>query len=213
MVLVTNIYRIPHYPFVKYKVGEAPATAKRNLTVDKIKDIRDTELDPGSRSEFARDMFMLSFYLCGMNAKDFYLWSDDIHHGGRISYNRSKTKGKRKDKAFISIQIPDEATPIIEKYMNTLSLKYAGPDNLNKALNKGLEAVASNLGIPKFTFYYARHSFGTIARNVCRFSKDDVALALNHVDQNRKTTDIYIEPSWDIIDEVQAGVLALLKES
>jgi len=35
-----------------------------------------------------------------------------------------------------------------------------------------------------------------------RFSKDDVAFALNHIDQNRKTTDIYIIPDWKILDEV-----------
>jgi hypothetical protein len=40
--------------------------------------------------------------------------------------------------------------------------------------------------------------------------KDDVALALNHIDQGNKVTDIYIEKDWSIVDEVQSNVLALL---
>jgi hypothetical protein len=67
-------------------------------------------------------------------------------------------------------------------------------------------------GIKEFTCYWARHSFGNIARNKCRKSKDDVALALNHVDHGRKTTDIYLEKDWSIIDEVQDAVLKLLRD-
>jgi hypothetical protein len=62
------------------------------------------------------------------------------------------------------------------------------------------------------TFYAARHTFGNLARNTCRKSKDDVALALNHVDQSHKVTDIYLEKDWKIVDEVQEAVLNLLRE-
>jgi hypothetical protein len=63
-----------------------------------------------------------------------------------------------------------------------------------------------------YPFYWGRHSFATIARNKCRKSKDDVALALNHVDETRKTTDIYIEKDWGILDEVQNAVISLLRD-
>lgn len=200
------IVRIKHYPFAKYKVGVAPATAKRNLTVKQLLDIKNATVEPGSRAELARDLFMLSFYLCGMNAKDFYV----LDKAGlkRIEYNRSKTKGKRKDKAFISISVPEIAVPLLKKYIGTLSLRYSTPDNLNKALSIGLKSLGIVDGL---TFYHARHSFGNLARNECRFSKDDVALAMNHVDQSRKTTDTYIAPDWKIVDEVQSGVLGLLQ--
>ena len=52
----------------------------------------------------------------------------------------------------------------------------------------------------------------TIARNDCRVSKDDVALALNHVDEGNRVTDIYIAKDWRIVDEVQDKVLKKLKE-
>lgn len=94
--------------------------------------------------------------------------------------------------------------------MGILASKYACSDNLNSALNKGLKEVGAMVIISGLTFYHARHSFGNIARNSCRFSKDDVALSMNHIDQARRTADVYIAPNWGIIDEVQAGVLGLL---
>lgn len=62
------------------------------------------------------------------------------------------------------------------------------------------------------TFYWARHTFGNTARNVCRMSKDDIALALNHVDEGNRTTDIYIAKDWKIVDDVQRNVIAQLKK-
>jgi len=117
-----GLYRIKHYPFKKYKIGRAPLTKKRNINIEQVKLIRDCRVKPGSRAELARDLFMLSFYLCGMNAVDFYhLREKDITKRGRIDYNRAKTQGRRTDKAFISIKLIDEAKPILKKYIGTLS--------------------------------------------------------------------------------------------
>jgi integrase len=88
--------------------------------------------------------------------------------------------------------------------------RYAESGNFNKALSKGLKEIGTAIGIPSLTMYCARHSFGSIARNECRFSKDDVAFALNHLDPTTRTTDIYIEPEWEIIDDVQFKVISLL---
>jgi integrase len=66
------------------------------------------------------------------------------------------------------------------------------------------------IGIDDITFYWARHTFANTARNACRMSKDDVALALNHVDEGHRTTDIYISKDWKIVDEVQEKVVRLL---
>jgi integrase len=66
------------------------------------------------------------------------------------------------------------------------------------------------VGIENLNYYSARHSFASLARNECRFSKDDVAAALNH--SSSTITDVYIAKDWKIIDDVQSGVLALLRE-
>ncbi len=205
-----GLIRIKHYPFKKHKVIDAPMTAKRALSIKQIILIRDFKCIPGTRAELAKEIFLLSFYMCGMNAKDIYDLDQKSIAKGRINYNRSKTKKRRKDSAFISIRLIPEASPLLFKYVDRLQERYAESSNFNKALNKGLKEIGESLGIPTLTMYCARHSFGSIARNECRFSKDDVAFALNHIDHTTKTTDIYIKPDWRIIDDVQLGVISLL---
>jgi hypothetical protein len=205
-----GITLITYNPFSEYKILDAPETRKRNITIQQVIKIKNCVVKEGSRAELARDMFMLSFYLCGINAVDLY-FSKYVLNGDRIEYNRSKTKGKRKDKAFISIKIPYEAKGLILKYQHILSERYSTNSGLNKALSKGMRQIQVLTEIPDITFYWARHTFGNIARNKCRKSKDDVALALNHVDNGRKTTDIYLEKDWTIVDEVQDAVIKYLR--
>jgi integrase len=205
-----GLIRIKHYPFKKHKVIEAPMTAKRALSIEQIILIRECVCAPGSRAELAKEIFLLSFYLCGMNAKDIYDLRNNSILKNRVNYNRSKTRNRRKDSAFISINLIPDASPLLFKYINRLRERYAESTNFNKALNKGLKEIGEAIGITTLTMYCARHSFGSIARNECRFSKDDVGFALNHIDHNTKTTDIYIKPDWRIIDDVQVGVVSLL---
>ncbi|PYF68413.1 site-specific integrase [Pedobacter nutrimenti] len=206
-----GIYRVKHYPFKKYKIGSAPLTKKRNNTLEQITTIRDCVTTPNSRAEMAKELYMLSFYLCGMNAVDFYHLTKGNIRNGRIDYNRSKTVDQRKDDAFISIKIIDEARPLLEKYLEKLSVRYINSNGLNKALAMGMKQLRKITGLEKLTLYWARHSFATIARNSCRMSRDDVAQALNHVDSEHTTTDIYIEKDWRIVDEVQIKVVSLLR--
>jgi integrase len=208
-----GLIRIKHYPFKKHKVIDAPMTRKRALTIEQINKIRDFKCTPGSRAELAKEIFMLSFYLCGMNAKDIYGLCQSAIVKSRVNYNRAKTKNRRKDSAFISINLIPEASPLMFKYINRLQERYAESSNFNKALNKGLKEIGDAIGLFSLTMYCARHSFGSIARNECRFSKDDVAFALNHIDHTTKTTDIYIKPDWRIIDDVQFRVVSLLNLS
>ena len=205
-----GLIRIKHYPFKRHKVIDAPMTAKRALSIKQIILIREFICTPGSRAELAKEIFLLSFYMCGMNAKDIYDLSEASIVKNRVNYNRSKTRKRRKDSAFISINLIPDASPLLFKYINRLRERYAESSNFNKALNKGLKEIGEATGITSLTMYCARHSFGSIARNECRFSKDDVAFALNHIDHNTKTTDIYIKPDWRIIDDVQSKVVSLL---
>lgn len=202
--------QIPYCPFDNYKIVKAPETRKRNLTIEQIKVIRDFKAEPDTRPELARDLFMLSFYLCGTNAVDLYHLRPENIKNGRVEYNRAKTTSRRSDKAFISIKAVEEAKPLLEKYLGKLHVRYASFENLDRAINEGLKKINEKTGLQEVTFYWARHSFGTIARNKCRISKDDIAQALNHVDLGHKTTDIYIEKDWQIIDDVQLNVITLL---
>jgi integrase len=205
-----GLYKIKHYPFKKYKIGSAPLTKKRNICIDQLKTIRDCETPKDSRAELAKDLFMLSFYLCGMNAVDIYDLQKKNIKNGRIEYNRAKTKGRRKDNAFISVKLIDEAKPLIKNYIETFPNRYSNYNGLNTALSEGMKDLRRITGIDDITFYWARHTFANIARNGCRMSKDDVALALNHVDEGHRTTDICISKDWHIVDEVQEKVVKLI---
>lgn len=206
-----GLYQIEHKPFKKYKVGSAPLTKKRNLSIDEIKCIRDCETKPGSLANLAKELFMLSFYLCGMNAVDLYNCTKDNVHDNRLNYNRSKTKGKRKDKAFISVKITKKSRPLLDKYLGRLSSKYKTYVGLDAALSDGMKQLRQITGIEHVTFYYARHTFANTARNNCKISKDDISLALNHVDQAHKLIDIYLDKDWSIVDRVQKKVVRQLK--
>ncbi|WP_179414607.1 hypothetical protein HDF19_00305 [Mucilaginibacter sp. E4BP6] len=97
-----------------------PENEKPKLTVKQVLAIRDFDAPKDSRMELARDLFMLSFYLCGMNAADLHKLSADETVKSRVNYNRSKTKSRRKDKAFISINIHEVAVPLYKKYAGML---------------------------------------------------------------------------------------------
>jgi integrase len=204
-----GIVPIQFSPFSEYQLPELTETRKRNITAEQLRGFIKFEPPESGRIRVAYDLFLLSFYMCGMNAVDFYNCGFEINDG-RLEYERSKTKEKRKDRAFISLKVPEPAIPLIEKYKNRLRLEYCEIGNLNKALNKGLKTIGESIGVPDLSFYWGRHTFGNLARNKCRKSKDDVALALNHVDHGRRTTDIYLEKDWTIVDEVQEAVIAFV---
>lgn len=186
-------------PFKYYKMPKYKLERKdmdKDL-VEKIKNFKKSELS--GRKEISRDIFMLSFYLCGMNAKDIYLGTYKIIDG-RIEYERSKTSERRADNAFISVSIPDEAKPLLQKYNpEYLKNKYKSHEGLLKGLSMGFKDTG-------FSFYDARHAFASIAVNICGFSFDKVERALNHFDESR-VINRYAARDWSIVDEVQAAVI------
>lgn len=212
--------RIKHYPFRKYKLKRAPEPRKRALTIEQIKQISavtDEELGL-SRAIMARDVFMLSFYFVGMNLADMYEIESSALENGRISYYRKKTRERRQDGAYISIKVEPEAMPLVKKYKDKTGERvfcfanmYSDPNIFCANINKGLKKVAEVCDIKeKLTSYYARFSFATIARNDCGVSKDDINLALDHVDASLKMTDTYIKKDWSIIDKALRKVMDYL---
>lgn len=211
--------RIIHYPFRKYKLQRRPENEKRNVTGLQLLTIRDVAYeDLGfKRAILARDIFMLSFYMVGMNFADLY--EADRVKDGRLTYERKKTKGRRQDRAFISIKVEPEAEKLLTKYIDKSGERVfdfykrdTSSHIFTSNVNKGLKVVAKACKIDEpLSTYYARHTWATIARNKCSISKDDVDLALNHVDQGNKVADMYIEKDWSLIDKANRAVLDYLK--
>ncbi len=202
-----GLIKIHNSPFSRYKIPEGVASRKKALSIEQIKMIRDVELE-NEVDRLSRDLFMLSFYMCGTNANDFHS-SLTVKGIERFEYNRNKTKGKRADEALISIKVVDEAKPLVEKLAGQLQERFNTPRGLNNRLWKSLsENISDATGIAGLTYYHARHTFATLARR-CGYSRDDVGAALNH--KRKLITDDYIDEDWSLIDKIQRSVLDLLK--
>lgn len=202
-----GIIKIFNSPFSRYSLPKAKESKKKALDVEFLKKFRDMKFQYKS-CEDARDLFMLSFYMCGTNMIDFHkhLVNHDIE---RFDYNRSKTKNKREDSSFISIKVVDESKPLVEKFAGFLQKRYKSEKGLNNMVWRAFKIDMKGLiEIDDLTYYHARHSFATLARR-CGFSLEDVGAALNH--KQKTVTGDYIKEDWSLIDKIQRTVLDLLK--
>lgn len=208
----TGVIRIINNPFRKYKFPKKPQSRKKALSKDQILSIMNYETKYKGM-EIGRDAFIISFLLAGINSVDIY--SIDKIKDGRIEYERSKTKDRRADNAFISVKIEDELKPYLERYKDNDRVfcfykRNATSMNFNQAINEKLKKIGTELGIDNLTFYAARYSWATIARNECGISMDDIAVCLNHKSEY-SITDIYVKRDWEIIDRANRKVIDYIK--
>ena len=210
-----GLMRIPHTPFEYFKIPKQEATRKRAIQPQQIKAIWKMpyqNIHKGAKStcrfDLAKDCFILSFCLMGINSVDLYNATD--LRDNRLVYNRTKTKDRRLDKAQMEVIVPKMVLPIIEKYRDRTGKRlfnfyqyYRDHKGFNKAINKGLKEIGEQLHIEDFEYYAARHSWATIALNKVGIDKYTVHAALNHVDASMRVTDIYIER--DFVNENKAN--------
>ena len=210
-----GLMRIPHTPFEYFKIPKEEATRKRAIQPQQIKAIWNMpyqNIHKGYKRtclfDLAKDCFILSFCLIGINSVDLYNATE--LRGNRLIYCRTKTKNRRHDKARMEVIIPDMMLPVIEKYRDSTGKRlfkfykdYRDSRAFNKAINKGLKEIGNLLNIDDFEYYAARHSWATIALNKCRIDKYTVHAALNHIDPSMRVTDIYIER--DFVNENKAN--------
>jgi integrase len=207
-----GVIAIKNYPFSKYKMPETPQSKKRAAGMDVVLKMLKYVPRDGTE-EFAKDMFLLSFYLVGMNAADMY--DAEPLKNGRITYCRRKTKDTRKDCAEISIHIEPEAKPLIEKYRDetgekllNLHQRYKSATNLNMMIGRGFRQIREVFGAEDdLTFYSARHSWASIASNDCDIIDGKIARCLNHVCVAHKTTNRDIKKDWTVIDNCNRKVI------
>ena len=210
-----NLILIPNSPFIELEIPKQEATRKRAISADIIKKVWKLpykDMKKGykatCRYNLAKDCFILSFCLMGMNSADLYNATE--MKGNTITYNRTKTKDRRLDKAQMKVDIPKLAQPLIEKYKDKIGKRlfnfyqyYVDEKGFNKAINYGLKEIGRLLEIDDLEYYAARHSWATIALNKVGIDKYTVHAALNHVDETMKVTDIYIER--DFVNENKAN--------
>lgn len=193
---------IKNDPFQRYRVPRQQLKkGVRALTLDEL--LKIYHYQGQGRAMLARDCFILSFCLMGMNSVDLYECKD--FKGNTIKYNRAKTKDRRSDSAYIEIKIHPFIKGLVKKYRSSnwafrFHKKYSTASNFNKAINIGLKEVGKAVGIDGLQFYQARHTFATLSRNLMRYSKSDVDEALNHVG-TMDIADVYIAKDFSIIND------------
>ena len=210
-----NLILIPNSPFMELEIPKQEATRKRAISADIIKKLWKLpykDMKKGYKStcryNLAKDCFILSFCLMGINSADLYNATE--MEGYTIVYNRTKTKDRRLDKAQMKVDIPRLILPLVEKYKDKTGKRlfnfyqyYADEKGFNKAINYGLKEICTILEIDDLEYYAARHSWATIALNKVGIDKYIVHAALNHIDDAMKVTDIYIER--DFVNENKAN--------
>lgn len=212
----TETILIKRNPFKKLEISVKKGGDKTNIPIEDVRKIRDMPDHKHKRANFARDVFMLSFMLIGMNPVDLY--GVDKIEDGRISYNRQKTTRRREDDAFISVKVEPEILALMEKYRDPTGerifdfhIRYASSENFDSNLNKGLKDVQAACKIKEVLYMYiARRSWATIGRNKLRIPVDDITQSLNHVDEEHKTTWLYIDKDFTLIDEANRKMLDFL---
>ena len=211
-----NIIRITNSPFEHVTIPKQQATRKRAIAPEQIRSIwqypyeckKDGTLKQESITNLAKDCFILSFCLIGMNSADLFNCTE--FNDDTIIYYRTKTTARRLDKAKMKVIIPPFLKPLFEKYRDKSGQRvfkfyrlYNTDKNFNRALNLGLKTIGEKLKLTDLEYYAARHSWATIALNKCGIDKYTVHTALNHIDESMRVTDIYIER--DFVNENKAN--------
>lgn len=201
------------YPFKKFEMpSEEPV--KLALPVKDLRIIRDFPAE-----EFCQrylDVFMLSFYLIGINIGDLLLLRPTDMVGGRIEFSRQKTKKR------YSIKVEPEAQEIInrwrgKKYLLCFMDERADYRSFLKMMNKHLKEFGTvevdktywgkktKTGLyPFLRSYYARDTWATLA-SVLDIPEDTIAAALGHGKKN--VTKSYISFNMKKVDIANRMVL------
>ena len=205
---------VQRYPFKHVYTG-VEKTVKRAVPFKYIKKIKDLELPAGSSIDFARDMFLFSFYTRGMSFVDIaYLKKADLK-SGVLTYRRQKT-GRR-----LSIKWEKPMQEIVDKY-NTNGTPYLLPiirdmnadirrqyKNAAHLVNDKLKKLGEKLGLTvPLTSYVARHGWASIARSR-NIPLAIISEAMGH--DSEKTTRIYLA-SLDTtsVDKANSRILKAL---
>lgn len=153
--------------YAEYKINpftgiQLPKVPVRDawLSVDDIKNIRDAVITKKNILR-CRDIFMLSYYLGGINIID--LVNIDFREP-IVSYVRRKTEGYYKVNEKVIFNMPNEAVEIAQKYMGNNGriqfIKNQYYKNINAFFTRNMPKLAKKINLnEKLIYYSARKSF------------------------------------------------------
>ena len=187
-------------------------TIKRAIPLKAIKQIKNLNLSLLPSLDFARDMFLFSFYTRGMSFIDMaYLKKKDLSNG-ILSYRRRKTGQQlfiRWEKCMQEI-VDKYATDYYSPYLlPILQYPYKNRNQYKNVLyrtNKSLKEIAKMVGLSiPLTLYVARHSWASIAKSK-NIPISVISEGMGH--DSEITTQIYLA-SLDnaVVDRANAQIL------
>ena len=192
-------------------------TAKRAVTLDTVRMIRDADLSARPSLDFARNVFMFAFYTRGMSFVDIaFLRKSDVRDGV-LTYFRRKTRQQ------IRVRIEPETRAVIDRLGPTatpfllpiITDESADPTRQYETayyrVNRNIQKVGRLLGLSaKLTLYVARHAWASIAltNNV---PVSVISRAMGH--DSERTTLIYLHTlDTASVDRANSAILRLISE-
>ena len=203
------------HPFKHVYTG-IDKTVKRAVPLEAVKRIKELDLTLKPHLDYARDMFLFSFYTRGMSFIDMaYLKKSDLKDG-ILTYRRRKT-GQQ-----LSVKWERCMDDIVAKYKDTYNTEYMLPIITNPLadgrkqyrnaiyrVNTALKEVArlSGLAVP-LTMYCGRHSWASIAKSK-NIPLSVISEGMGH--DSEETTRIYLASlDTSVIDEANSLILKSL---
>lgn len=190
-------------------------TVKRALPLATIRQIKELDLSHQPISDYARDLFLFSFYTRGMSFVDMaFLKKKDLQNG-ILSYRRRKTgqllfiKWEKPMQDIIDKYSTHESPyllPIIKDTDNNEWQQYKTAAHL---VNQKLKHIGISLGISiGLTMYVARHAWASIAKSK-NVSISVISEAMGHNSEN--TTRIYLASlDTSMVDNANNLIMAAL---
>lgn len=152
------------HPFVNKKIPKSPVR-EVDISLESLNMIR--ESTPKEKKYIvARDVFMLSFYLGGMNLIDIM---NTRFINDKVDYVRIKTRLKTETEQHCLLPITEPAKIIIDRWIDSKTKKLDfgykfSYHNFSRYTCRSLATLAKDLGIKeKVVFYSARKSFAQYA--------------------------------------------------
>lgn len=202
------------HPFKHVYIGIGK-TVKRAVPLEIIRKIKNLDLSLQPSLEYARDIFLFSFYTRGMSFIDIaFLKKKDLQNG-ILSYRRRKTG------QLLSIKWEKPMQEIVSKYATADTpyllpiIKGDGRDertqyrNEAHRINRNLKKVGEliGLGIP-LTTYVARHGWASIAKSK-NIPISTISEAMGH--DSEATTRIYLASlDTSLVDKANRLILRAL---
>lgn len=200
------------HPFKHVYTG-IDKTVKRAVPLKAIKRIKELDLRLKPHLDYARDLFLFSFYTRGMSFIDLaYLKKSDLQNGF-LTYRRRKTNQQ------LTVKWEKCMAEIVAKYNDCSTTQYLLPIITNPLVderkqyrnaiyrvNTALKEIARMISLPMpLTMYCARHGWASIAKSK-NIPLSVISEGMGH--DSEETTRIYLASlDSNVIDQANSLIL------